>query len=335
MKRHMSFTGRNPMSRSSAFVIPILVALVWTSPTPAQDRNRVLETVRRLESRLEQVDNFIRGLQTAQIGAEQGQELQSAEFSQMRETLARTRTELSEQRQDAEAATRESERQAQALRLELQNAVQRAEAAEMALETAVSQRDEAMGERLQLTEQLDRADVGRQAMEGNIKALQHRAETAEERLIVAVTEERSARQDGARLAQQLDKANLGRQAMERDMQMLYERADAAEATLSAERDLLGELEAEVVSLKAQMAERDREDQVSEVDLLTSGLQVHIHGGEVTFQFTGLDLPRVLLPEQDPVPRDISNLRLRLRQDGAKTNRDKSDGAVPRLRIHLP
>lgn len=172
------------MSRSSTIVIALLVAVAWIGPAPAQAREKVLETVRNLESRLEQVDKFIRGLQNAQGGANQEEEMaaQATEIGRLRDTIATAVTEFADQLQVTEEALGVAERDAAGATLQLQEMTQRAEEAEEALAAAVSERESARHDNTRLAHLLEDATVKDEATTRDLRALEQRAEEAEAEL---------------------------------------------------------------------------------------------------------------------------------------------------------
>ena len=149
------------MSRVSVLVVT-LVALTLAGTAPAQDKEKVLQTVQKLESRLAQIDRYFRGHQTSEAGAIQ------AEIVSMQQALAATRGRFVQEIQDLTARAEGAE---QALRAQAAKAADTLAAAEVRTRTAEDQA-------ARLTAELADAILAGQAGQREREALVQRAEDA-------------------------------------------------------------------------------------------------------------------------------------------------------------
>ena len=297
------------MSRVSVLVVT-LVALNLTGSAPAQDKEKVLQTVRKLESRLAQIDRYFSGLQSSEAGA------MHAEIVSMQKALSATRDQFAEQATELTA---------------------RAEGAEQALSAMTAERDTAQKSLATLAEQLDESRSRTQGVEHDLQALRAQAATAADRVAAAEVSARTAEEETARVTAELANAILEGQASQREREALVQRAEDAGASLAAEQDRVAELEYQLDDLRAQLArapEASTTPTVLQIPTL-DGIQIHVHGGEANFYINGNGLPLIgPPPPRSDLPGD-PNLRLRLRQDGVS---DRIPPVTPRTlppRIHFP
>ncbi len=295
------------MSRVSVLVVT-LVVLNLAGSAPAQDKEKVLQTVQKLESRLAQIDRFFSGLQTSEAGA------MHAEIVSMQKALSATRDLYAEQVTELTA---------------------RAQRAEQALETVTVQRDESGQSLAALTGQLEESEARTRAVNQDLQTLRTVAAETADAVAAAEGRARTAEEESARVTAELADAILEGQASQRERQALVQRAEDAGANLAAEQDRVAELEYQLDDLRAQLAQAPEASATPTVLQIPTpeGIQIHVHGGEAHFYINGDGPPLIDAPRSEP-PVD-PNLRLRLRKDGVSDGISPVTSKTPPPRIHLP
>lgn len=327
------------MSRSSA--IAVLGAFALTLSAPAQDREEVLATIRNLEASIGRLDDYIRGLRSARTEApeEEIARLREALDAEMRGYATRAEvaeTELAQARaENARIRQKLDETVAGQATLERDAAglTERTENAVAALAAASDNLEKVRADNTRLQQRLDETIARLTNLERETTGLRQRTEDAEAALASASDSLDRARTDNARLQERLDESLAHQAALERRADALRQRAEDAEAELAAARDL--QLEQRSLQQREPVTEQDPDPSAPvQIPLREGGIQIHIHGGEVTFQVGANALEMVMPQREGGEPRDTSNLHLRFRQDREGPTGETTPPGTTR-RIHLP